>query len=211
VSTSRPNSREWDGRDSGLVISDISAPGETMTFRIGAAVVAQTVSGSASPNVPIPDAQTAGISSVIAITRSGTVAQIKVGVDIEHPFIGDLHVTLRSPGGKLEVLHARLGGGTDNLRATYDSTSPGLLSGMLGQSMQGSWVLTVADRAAQDVGRLKSWKIELQSAPVGAAPPASVSGRAGRTRAAAAGADRARTRKASKKAASPGAPTRKKG
>jgi M6 family metalloprotease-like protein len=214
-STSKPNSREWEGRDSGLVISDISAPGETISLRIGAAVAADTTaSGSASPNLPVPDAQAAGISSAIDITRSGTVAKIKVGVDIEHPFIGDLRVTLRSPGGKLEILHARLGGPADNLRTTYDSASPGVLSAMLGQPMKGAWVLNVSDRAAQDIGRLKSWKIELQSAPAGAAPPAAgpaatAAAEPGRARVAA-GAGRARAHKASKKAASLRSPIRTK-
>ena len=59
------------------------------------------------------------------IAASGTVAQIKVGVDIEHPYIGDLRVALHSPAGRRAVLHAQLGGSTDNLVATYDSASPG--------------------------------------------------------------------------------------
>jgi len=45
---------------------------------------------------------------------------------------------------------------------------------MLGQSMKGNWILNVSDRARQDVGKLKSWKIELKSAPAGSAPPNAV-------------------------------------
>jgi M6 family metalloprotease-like protein len=176
-STSRPHSREWDGRDSGLVISDISAPGQKITFRVGTAVPAQTASGQASPNLAIPDNRTAGVSSAINISRSGTVAAIKVKVNIEHPYIGDLRVTLQSPGGRIDVLHAQLGGSTNNLVATYDSASPGVLAAMLGQAMAGNWVLNVSDRARDDVGRLKSWSIELKTTPVGVAPPNAVASR----------------------------------
>jgi M6 family metalloprotease-like protein len=170
-SESRPHSREWDGRDSGLVISDISTPGDTITFGVGAVVAAQTASGQASPNLTIPDNRPAGVSSAINISKAGSVSNIKVSVSIKHPYVGDLRVTLRSPGGKLDTLHAQLGGSDDDLVATYDSASPGSLSGMLGQSMQGDWVLHVSDRAPRDVGKLKNWKIELKSGPVGVALP----------------------------------------
>jgi subtilisin-like proprotein convertase family protein len=45
---------------------------------------------------------------------------------------------------------------------------------MLGQSMKGNWILNVSDRARQDVGKLKSWKIELKSASAGSAQPNAV-------------------------------------
>ena len=170
--TSRPDSREWDGRDSGLVISDVSAAGAAIKFRIGAAAApAQTVSGQATPDLTVPDNQPAGVSSTIAIAKSGTVSAIKVSVNITHTFIGDLRVTLKSPSGKIETLHAQLGGSTDNLVTTYNSASPGVLSSMIGQPMKGNSILNVSDRAKQDVGKLKSWKIELASAATGSAPP----------------------------------------
>ena len=42
---------------------------------------------------------------------------------------------------------------------------------MVGQPMHGDWVLTVIDRVAQDVGVLKSWRLELTSVAVGVAAP----------------------------------------
>jgi len=167
---SSPNSREWDGRESQLVISDISAPAEIITFKVGGgAAQAVLASGSATPPVPlnIPDNTVAGISSTIAIAKSGTVGQIKVKVDIRHPFIGDLKLTLISPTGRTTVLHPQLGGSADNLITTYDSSVPGNLGGMIGQPMQGVWTLNVSDRARRDVGALRSWSIELGSAPAG--------------------------------------------
>jgi len=70
------------------------------------------------------------------------------------------------------VLHAQLGGSADNIAATYDSASPGVLASMIGQPMKGEWVLNVSDRAARDVGTLKRWKIELTPAQLGVSLPA---------------------------------------
>ncbi|MEO8127954.1 MAG: M6 family metalloprotease domain-containing protein [Bryobacteraceae bacterium] len=164
---SSPNSREWDGRDSGLVIADIGIPGASISFSAGQAVPAQSVSGEASPMLAIPDNTAAGIASTITISESGSVQRIKVTVDIAHSYIGDLRVTLTSPGGRRAVLHAQLGGSRDNLIATYDSASPGELAGMIGQPMKGDWVLNVADRARQDVGTLRRWSIELTTVAAG--------------------------------------------
>ncbi len=165
-STSSPNTREWDGRDSGLIISDITPPDAEISFGVGAPVLAAvTASGNASPNLAIPDNRTAGVSSAIAIAESGTVGQIKVKVDIKHTYIGDLRVTLTSPANRTAVLHARLGGSADDLVATFDSATPGILADMLGQPFKGNWVLNVSDRASQDRGTLRKWSLELKSAP----------------------------------------------
>ena len=173
---SSPHTREWDGRESGLVIADIGAPGETISFSSGQSVSARSVTGEAKPMIAIPDNNAAGIASTIAIAESGTVERIKVSVDIEHPYIGDLRVTLISPAGRRAVLHARVGGSQDNLIATYDSASPGELASMVGQPMKGDWVLSIADRDAQDQGTLRRWSIALKTASVGVSIPAAAAG-----------------------------------
>lgn len=164
-STSSPHSREWDGRESGLVVSDISPPGDRIQFRAGQATTAsQTVRGEQSPNLAIPDNRAGGVTSAIAIAVSGITRRIKVTVDIAHTFIGDLVVELVSPAGRRSTLHARQGGDQDNLIAAYDSDRPGELSSLVGQPMQGNWILRVADRARVDVGTLRKWSIEIESA-----------------------------------------------
>jgi M6 family metalloprotease-like protein len=165
TSSSSPHSREWDGRDSGLAISDIGAPGSMIAFKVGAAPAAVVATGKANQVISIPDAKATGVASAIAITQSGIVAQIKVNVDIQHTYIGDLRVVLTSPGGRSTVLHPQLGGSADNLIATYNSAVPGVLSAMVGQSMKGNWILNVSDRVRADVGKLRGWGIELRSGP----------------------------------------------
>jgi subtilisin-like proprotein convertase family protein len=119
------------------------------------------VRGEASPALTIPDNDPTGISSAIAISQSGTARSLKVSVDITHTFIGDLRVELIAPSGQRAILHGRTGGSQDNLIATYDSSSTTALAAMVGQSIQGNWVLRVTDLAGRDVGKLNRWSVEL--------------------------------------------------
>lgn len=127
---------------------------------------AQIVRGEAIPNLPIPDNTSAGMSSTIAISRSGSVGQIKVSIDITHTYIGDLRIELVSPAGRGILLHSQLGGNQDNLVATYDSAMPlSQLSALASQPIQGVWTLRVTDVARADVGSLNKWSLEI--VPVG--------------------------------------------
>lgn len=162
--SSTPHSRSWDGSDSGLVISAISGPATTMSFKTGTQPSVGVVTGRAEPSVKIPDNKSAGVSSVVAIAAVGAVARVIVKVKIKHTYIGDLRVALTSPTGTRAVLHARQGGAKDDLVETYDSASLGVLANMVGQSMTGPWVLNASDRESRDEGTLVSWELELRSA-----------------------------------------------
>ena len=114
------------------------------------------------PNLAIPDNNPVGVSSVLAFANQGTARQIRLAVEIEHTYIGDLRVELLSPSGRRAILHAQAGGSADNLTLALDSSTPSSpLLPVVGQPVQGNWVLKVADVVAQDVGRLKKWSLEL--------------------------------------------------
>ena len=89
---------------------------------------------------------------------------MKIHVDIAHTYIGDLVVELFSPAGRRAVLHAREGRSKDDLIVDYDSDRPGELSTLVGQPMQGNWVLRVSDHDARDEGTLRKWRIEIDGA-----------------------------------------------
>lgn len=162
-SETNPHTREWDGRESGLTISSIGRPAELIPITTGSQQKppATPVGGRATPEMKIPDYTTSGVISDINITASGVVARIIVKVDIRHPYIGDLNVSLTAPSGRSTVLHGRLGMGSDDLVETYDSASPGVLATLLGEAAAGIWRLTAKDLAPRDVGVLRSWEIEL--------------------------------------------------
>jgi M6 family metalloprotease-like protein len=112
-----------------------------------------------SPGTPIPDFPQAGIERTLIATGAQQVGSVEVAVDIAHTWIGDLRVSLLSAAGTEVVLHDGVGGSDDNLVRTYTAaTTPGLAA-LVGQPAAGTWRLRVVDRAAQDQGKLNSWRV----------------------------------------------------
>jgi M6 family metalloprotease-like protein len=187
-----PDSKWWSGTPSNLTIDQISAAGANVTFRslLGAAVVVPppVLRRESQPNIAIPDNNSTGISNTIAIAEAQTISSMKVGVDITHPYRGDLRVTLLTPWGALVELQPKnQGGSADDLKVTFDETLRPALSTLRGRSTQGNWLLAVQDLAPSDVGRLNRWwlefaasagstNVELQEAPGIAIPDNSSAG-----------------------------------
>ncbi len=113
-------------------------------------------------DVSINDLQTSTLS--VAIANTTPLKSIKVNVDIEHTYIGDLVVTLLPPvqiGILPIILHDRQGGATDNIKTTYDEVNTPKLAAFKGKSPQGTWTLEVADKANEDTGKIRSLTIEV--------------------------------------------------
>ena len=156
-----PSSREWDGTDSGLVISEVSQPGQAMTFAIGLPQNQPKLRGETFPNAVIPDKDPRGVSAAIPIHAIGTARSIDVSVQIIHSWISDLVVTLESPSGKVVTLHDRKGGDGDDIHRSWsDADFPGLQD-LRGEEIEGDWRLQVVDHASADVGRLVKWSLDL--------------------------------------------------
>lgn len=157
-----PSSRQWDSRDSRLVLSQISEPAEQITFRVGPEIVGQLVTVEATPGLVIPDNNQGGISTSLALNQAGLTRRIRAGVGITHTFIGDLQVELVSPSGDRALIHDRKDGEQDNLRKTYDSSTNPALAALIGKPAAGNWELRVRDVAGQDTGKLDNWKLEIE-------------------------------------------------
>lgn len=113
-------------------------------------------------NVAIGDHKKATIRSAIAEDKA--LKGIKVQVDLEHTWIGDLIVSLKPPpasGPSKIVLHDRKGRNTHNLREIYDATTTPRLAELVGHSPAGDWTLEVEDKANHDQGRIVSFGLEL--------------------------------------------------
>jgi M6 family metalloprotease-like protein len=165
-----PASRLWDSTGSGLVISDVGAPGSVVRFRAGAAPPAGgTVRGEAAPDLLIPDDDPVGAVSSITLEAAGTVKAVRVSAEIVHPWIGDLRIELVAPSGARVVLRDQAGGGGDDLSETWDSAAPGSpLAALRGEPAGGAWTLHVTDAERRDTGRLNRWSIEVDPDPVAA-------------------------------------------
>jgi hypothetical protein len=105
--------------------------------------------------VDVPDDDATGARSVIAVPSSaGQAAEVRVRVEVQHSYVGDLEVTLEH-GGRTAMLHDRSGGSADDLSLDVR------LSDFRGNDAGGEWVLRVVDTAAADTGRVVRWSVEL--------------------------------------------------
>jgi extracellular elastinolytic metalloproteinase len=124
-----------------------------------------TLKVEGTPNLNIPDNQSAGVSHVLAVSQSGRIKRLTVSLDIQHTFIGDLRVTLTAPSGKNAVLHNRSGGNRHDIVASFKSEDVPALAALLGDQATGNWTLHVADLAGADVGTVRRWSIEIELEP----------------------------------------------
>jgi subtilisin-like proprotein convertase family protein len=113
-------------------------------------------------DVPVKDLTTSRV--VVAVGDAGQVSDVKVHIEIEHTYVGDLQVMLIPPAGsdaQSVLLHDRTGRGQDNLIKTYDRNNTAGLISYVGKNMQGNWALEVTDNANQDEGKIVSLSLEL--------------------------------------------------
>lgn len=129
--------------------------------RAASAAAGAPITASVSPNAPIPDNQT--ITSTLSVSGDATVDSLKLDLDLQHTYRGDLVVSLTSPSGKTAVISNKQGGSADDLKGSFD------LSAFAGEKAAGTWTLSVQDTARQDTGTLKSWGLSIT--PKGEQPP----------------------------------------
>lgn len=121
------------------------------------------VIAKAMQDVPIIDLKTVQLAVNVAETRP--LKALKLTVDIDHTYIGDLVVSLKGPealGLAAVMVHNREGGSTDNIKRSYDILARPDLARFLGKSPQGSWTLLVEDLARWDSGVLRSFALEME-------------------------------------------------
>ena len=107
--------------------------------------------------LPIPDNDAVGVSRTLNVPDALTIGSLKVTVDIEHTYVGDLQVNL-SHGGKTVTLHGQTGGNQKDLKKTFE------LGDFNGQSVQGDWELFISDNANVDTGKLNKWTLTVGTA-----------------------------------------------
>lgn len=143
-------------RDTGIL--------EAWGIEIESGEATKVVEAEITPNLAIPDNNSAGIASAIMVNDAGTIETIAIDVDILHTYIGDLRVVLNAPDGAVVALHNGSGGSTDNLTKRYTHEDTAALATMIGKQGQGLWTLKVSDVAGQDLGSLRKWGLEFHYA-----------------------------------------------
>jgi Proprotein convertase P-domain len=109
--------------------------------------------------IAIPEDRPA-ISS-IQITDERQVLDLEVSLELNHAFMGDLEIWLRSPNGSAVLLQNRGLGRLESLNKTYDLESVPLLRQAIAQSAAGAWQLQLIDHAPAHLGKLENWILRL--------------------------------------------------
>lgn len=111
---------------------------------------------SGAINATIPDKSAAGATSSINVDKHNlTIEHVVVTVSIDHPYIGDIGLELVSPSGmksKLMMINNNI------LPQNFVDVTFGT-NAFYGERTLGTWSLKAVDGAAEDVGKLVSWKI----------------------------------------------------
>ena len=118
-----------------------------------------------NPERDIPDNDPTGIQDAISVPDKGRVRNILVNVNITHAWIGDLKIQLTAPNGTSVLLYDRTGASLDKIEQTYDVQAVPALASLRNSSINGDWTLLVQDVAAEHVGILHSWGLEIDVAP----------------------------------------------
>ena len=138
---------------------------------------------SGDVNLPIPDNDQEGITSTIRVSNTGTVADVRVIINITHPSDPDLTAYLTGPDKTQITIFDRVGrfSGDDirnfvntifdeqALTWIIDGVPP--FSGKFkpqehltvfrGKNAGGDWTLKITDTVKDNIGTLNNWKIEI--------------------------------------------------
>ncbi|NEO31051.1 MAG: S8 family serine peptidase [Symploca sp. SIO3C6] len=109
----------------------------------------------------IADNNPQGVTSAIRVKELASVQDIKVSVDIEHEFLGDIEIKIIAPSDQTVLLQNRTLGSQTQLQATYTVETAPALKQLLNKSAEGIWRLQIIDYALMDTGELKSWELIL--------------------------------------------------
>jgi subtilisin-like proprotein convertase family protein len=119
------------------------------------------IATAAAPAATIPDNSRTGINSAITFGGTELVSSVAVELDITHPYVGDLTVTLTN-GTSSFKLHNKSGGAADDIKRVYRTTdNESFRRAFAGKRLSGTWTLSVVDSGAQDVGALNRWAISV--------------------------------------------------
>ncbi len=131
-------------------------------------------------NTNIPDNDSRGISSVIYINDNIEISDIKITINIDHRYIGDLNISLRNPEGEeIMLVENSSQEGANYTNTTFDDEadktifegSPPYtgsfrpkeaLSVFKKTQSLGEWTLNISDIELEDEGSLENWEIIIQ-------------------------------------------------
>lgn len=110
---------------------------------------------------PFGSSDREGLISEISVTETSPIRDIRVTVDLEHTYLGDVEIYLIAPNGQMIQLQSRTLGNQTRLNATYSLQTTPTLRQLCDRSAKGTWQLWVSDRVPGDTGTLNRWDLTL--------------------------------------------------
>ncbi len=155
---------------SGTVTTLDAAPVSGVSLTASGTGIAALPTQTVSPNTPIPDGlDDSGnnpgdyIFAPLTFPGTGTVNSVQVGVNITHPFRGDLLIALFAPDNDYVILQVPGPDPAADVITSYpDLTVPySSLSAFVGKPVAGNWHLYVQDYYSGLTGTLNSFSLTL--------------------------------------------------
>ena len=96
----------------------------------------------------------------VAVDRDGVVSRIGLTLNLSHTRLGDLRIKVIAPSGRAVDVRpdAEKASSSDNLRITAQQLTP-----LLGESLNGTWSISVRDERMGVAGQLVGWTLQLNS------------------------------------------------
>ena len=110
---------------------------------------------SESVSVDIPDFGGGSVERTLSIPQDITIETVRIPFISDHPWRGDLEITLTSPAGTTAVLASQ----RDEDDGEYDFTFSAKV--FWGESSKGDWTLSITDASEDDVGTLNAWGLDV--------------------------------------------------
>jgi extracellular elastinolytic metalloproteinase len=109
----------------------------------------------------IPDNNVTGIEAPLLVSGIPVLRAVHIAVNITHPDIGELEVSIVHPDGTAVKLHNQTGSGLASLVTKYPIFTAAAedLSVLNGKPMGGTWKLRVKDLVPANAGRLNAWTL----------------------------------------------------
>ena len=152
---------------------------------LGLSLQAQTVfSATGLPQTVGPNSGTVTTSVISATSANFSISDINVTLNVDHSWMSDMDIYLKSPNGTVVELTTGNGSSSDGyINTVFDDAagtaitggsypftgtySPeGSLADFNGEESYGDWTLTITDQANGDGGNLNSWSIEVTGAEI---------------------------------------------
>ncbi len=161
------------GSKAGFLVRWSGSTGQGKTEPFWVPLGAPTCTTVAATDIPKQVLDHGTAQSTLTFPGDREISSVDVYVDVLHPYIGDLHVSVTSPSGTPVALHSRAGGSADNILGWFDDTlfpaEP--LSRLRGEHAAGTWKLRVEDGVPTNSGSLRNWSLKVCGRPFDPATP----------------------------------------